>query len=552
MIIDSDEVTLSQSDEVDDIVEQYVLKPVGTQAEDILETDWSDTQPDYIDNPNPTAQDPEYEYWTRQKIMGHDDQGNVNEGFIKYTDPVQDKDLTLSGKTAAMVRQYGDGVLVCRKNKTVGALVNADGSFDVVQVSWNSSGVPTAGNVLASYGSDLMVLKSGSGEQYLRIENLAAGNGVTITETLTAINGDPNDCVLTSYDTETWIQERTITVIRVSTSTDITSTCSFAHQGSSADDTLDVKTGVIIVGPQIIAGETYRVSYISKDSRFRAYSFGRRVTIDGTGPSSIVAGNLNAATKQSSVAIGYKNKSSHEGAIALGSYLKTSRKNQVVVGTGDPYSSSSSIVGNALFGVSKDGTGIFTVNGDTGAVVFRNPSNLNYGYLLSGNDTSRGPFAHLAVYNSSGTRLNYLAVVEDNVVINGTNQYYKNDEEISITTTSPHPGYITGTSTTMRFTLHVDKNLRYVNRFEVTQMKGAIIGDKGYVQAESGTATSHQTDWTEYATINVSKVDSHTLALALTPWTDATEQTIFYNVTNNRPLVYVPSYGGLKIDCYSS
>ena len=182
MIIDGETITLSQDEQVDTITEEYVLKPVGTNPEDILDTEWSTTMPDYIDkDPNNPLQ-PEYEYWTRQVLEGHDETSTV--GFTRYTQPVKDKDLTKGGKTAAMVRQYSDGVLVSRKGSTVGALVNADGSFDVVRVSW-SGDVPTAGTALASYGSNLMVMRDANAEEYLRMENLSA-SAVTISQNVIA------------------------------------------------------------------------------------------------------------------------------------------------------------------------------------------------------------------------------------------------------------------------------------------------------------------------------------------------------------------------------
>lgn len=55
---------------------------------------------------------------------------------------------------SACVRQYGQGVLVCRPNNTIGALINADGSFEVVTVTWNN-GVPTAGAKKAICGEKL-------------------------------------------------------------------------------------------------------------------------------------------------------------------------------------------------------------------------------------------------------------------------------------------------------------------------------------------------------------------------------------------------------------
>ena len=61
---------------------------------------------------------------------------------------------------AAMVRAYGSGILVCRKGNTVGALVNSDGSFDVVQVTW-SGNTPTASTVYSSFGTTATVGRAG-------------------------------------------------------------------------------------------------------------------------------------------------------------------------------------------------------------------------------------------------------------------------------------------------------------------------------------------------------------------------------------------------------
>lgn len=52
----------------------------------------------------------------------------------------------------AMIHAYEDGVLVCRRSKTLGVLVNASGSFDVVNVSW-SGNTPTVGDLYARLGT---------------------------------------------------------------------------------------------------------------------------------------------------------------------------------------------------------------------------------------------------------------------------------------------------------------------------------------------------------------------------------------------------------------
>ena len=43
--------------------------------------------------------------------------------------------IAAADEIATLVREYSNGVLVCKTNQTVGALVNADGTFDVVNVT---------------------------------------------------------------------------------------------------------------------------------------------------------------------------------------------------------------------------------------------------------------------------------------------------------------------------------------------------------------------------------------------------------------------------------
>lgn len=65
-------------------------------------------------------------------------------------------------EVATLVRAYGDGVLVCKRGQTIGALINADGSFDVVSLTW-SGDVPTAdvGDPLMRSDADGTELRAG-------------------------------------------------------------------------------------------------------------------------------------------------------------------------------------------------------------------------------------------------------------------------------------------------------------------------------------------------------------------------------------------------------
>lgn len=56
----------------------------------------------------------------------------------------------------AIIREYENGVLVARRGNGCGALINAEGSFDVVAVSWTGA-VPEAGDVLARFGTEIVI-----------------------------------------------------------------------------------------------------------------------------------------------------------------------------------------------------------------------------------------------------------------------------------------------------------------------------------------------------------------------------------------------------------
>ena len=65
-----------------------------------------------------------------------------------------------------IIREYNSGVLVGKVGQDTGALVNAQGSFDVVGVTWNGD-VPTAGNSIASFGEACIVGANNNGRMYL-------------------------------------------------------------------------------------------------------------------------------------------------------------------------------------------------------------------------------------------------------------------------------------------------------------------------------------------------------------------------------------------------
>lgn len=60
-----------------------------------------------------------------------------------------------------LIRQYANGVLVCKVGESVGALVNASGSFDVVSVSWSGNN-PTVTGTLSTFMQNLIELGKGN------------------------------------------------------------------------------------------------------------------------------------------------------------------------------------------------------------------------------------------------------------------------------------------------------------------------------------------------------------------------------------------------------
>ena len=81
---------------------------------------------------------------------------------------------------STMVREYRDGVLVCKTNRSVGALVNADGSFDVVKLTWNGD-TPTAGNKISSFSEDSVDFYNGDSESFASLARYSSSGALGYT-----------------------------------------------------------------------------------------------------------------------------------------------------------------------------------------------------------------------------------------------------------------------------------------------------------------------------------------------------------------------------------
>lgn len=68
-----------------------------------------------------------------------------------------------------IIREYNGGVLVAKTGQTIGALVNANGSFDVVGVSWDGETPSVTSTLYARYGAETTIL-NGNGD-YIKLSD---------------------------------------------------------------------------------------------------------------------------------------------------------------------------------------------------------------------------------------------------------------------------------------------------------------------------------------------------------------------------------------------
>ena len=71
---------------------------------------------------------------------------------------------------ATLIRENEDGILTGKIGCDKGALVNSDGSFDIVNLTWNDT-TPTVGHTTASFGDVETYIKTGSGTTAFEVYN---------------------------------------------------------------------------------------------------------------------------------------------------------------------------------------------------------------------------------------------------------------------------------------------------------------------------------------------------------------------------------------------
>ena len=116
--------------------------------------------------------------------------------------------------------------------------------------------------------------------------------------------------------------------------------------------------------------------------------------------------------------------------------------------------------------------------------------------------------------------------------------FYKNGDtyETGASARIPITAYLVDSGKTIRVTIPVPKSLKKITSVTVTTMKGALLGDSGYINS-----TNYNTDWLNQTGVTASAaiIDDRTVRIDLTSTS---------NYTNtSRVLVYSPYNGGLVL-----
>lgn len=159
-----------------DAVKEYATRSYVSQTADAIELEVSQT---YL-----SQADASTTYATKSALeIATDSISSLVQGNATYTDPVSGQTVTSAlgtqvtqtasdvstlltdvGGIQTMIRETTDGILVAKTGNTVGALVNADGSFDVVELTW-SGDTPTIGISVGSFAQDDVHIGSQVGYQ---------------------------------------------------------------------------------------------------------------------------------------------------------------------------------------------------------------------------------------------------------------------------------------------------------------------------------------------------------------------------------------------------
>lgn len=204
--------------------------------------------------------------------------------------------IEAAGLANTMIRAYGSGVLVCKQGNTVGALVNSNGSFDVVSVTWSGT-TPTAGAVYATYGASARIGAANS-------TNISL-DGRKIT--MTSVSGSTAEDVFV-----------------------IDGVHELTFGGRASGSTIGDGSAVLGWGNTASGSNSVAIGNASTASGVVAVAIGSQTK--ATGVNAFAANNGNTASGRYSASFGVGNTSSGYQTFVCGTYNKASYSDQFVCG----------------------------------------------------------------------------------------------------------------------------------------------------------------------------------------------------------------------------
>lgn len=198
-----------------------------------------------------------------------------------------------------LIRQYANGVLVCKVGEAVGALVNASGSFDVVSVTWSGNN-PTVTGTLSTFGEESQIGRSGEARLVLDYHSLeyADADGDVYFEVRDLRDRQGR------YEYTTPIIYSLATAMRVDLPKPLISVERVTLNGEDTSNySVDLAQGCIWVDPTV-KGDAIQVTCITESETFKSMTFGSRAAGTEIGRVSAVIGIDCTASGLNSTAIG--------------------------------------------------------------------------------------------------------------------------------------------------------------------------------------------------------------------------------------------------------
>ena len=219
---------------------------------------------------------------------------------------------------STMVRTYGAGVLVCRQGNTVGALVNSNGSFDVVKVTWSGT-TPTASTVYASYGDTITI-----GDPSKAHIEVSGTFGFGVYGKNPAATGQIIEIGRVGYESDT--KPYFTFGTRLSGSTNGTSSVAMGWNATASGD-YTLSQGI---GTTASSSDSAAFGYYTTASNTAAAAFGSNTK--AAGAYSIAMGNGSQTNGQNSFAGGVNSVASGHASFAFGGGVKTGNYYETALG----------------------------------------------------------------------------------------------------------------------------------------------------------------------------------------------------------------------------